>query len=53
MEAAESLYFSATARNLKDLEKICMEEWAKIPAAVCANLAYRKRMISVIANKGF
>uniref|UniRef100_A0A8C7TU33 Transposase Tc1-like domain-containing protein n=1 Tax=Oncorhynchus mykiss TaxID=8022 RepID=A0A8C7TU33_ONCMY len=42
-------------RNLKDLEKVCMEEWAKIPAAVCANLAknYRKRMISVIANKGF
>ncbi|KAK6306447.1 hypothetical protein J4Q44_G00233720 [Coregonus suidteri] len=25
-------------RNLKDLEKVCMEEWAKIPAAVCANL---------------
>ena len=24
-------------RNLKDLEKVCMEEWAKIPAAVCAN----------------
>ena len=22
-------------RNLKDLEKVCMEEWAKIPAAVC------------------
>ena len=42
-------------RNLKDLEKVCMEEWAKIPAAVCANLVknYRKRMISVIANKGF
>ncbi|KAK6312017.1 hypothetical protein J4Q44_G00176810 [Coregonus suidteri] len=41
-------------RNLKDLEKVCMEEWAKIPAAVCANLVktYRKRMISVIANKG-
>ncbi|KAK6297180.1 hypothetical protein J4Q44_G00317630 [Coregonus suidteri] len=39
-------------RNLKDLEKVCMEEWAKIPAAVCANLVktYRKRMISVIAN---
>ncbi|KAK6314675.1 hypothetical protein J4Q44_G00142040 [Coregonus suidteri] len=36
-------------RNLKDLEKVCMEEWAKIPAAVCANLVktYRKRMISV------
>ncbi|KAK6323204.1 hypothetical protein J4Q44_G00055430 [Coregonus suidteri] len=31
-------------RNLKDLEKVCMEEWAKIPAAVCANLVktYRK-----------
>uniref|UniRef100_A0AAY5JVH9 Tc1-like transposase DDE domain-containing protein n=1 Tax=Esox lucius TaxID=8010 RepID=A0AAY5JVH9_ESOLU len=42
-------------RNLKDLEKVCMEEWAKIPAVVCANLVknYRKRMISVIANKGF
>jgi hypothetical protein len=42
-------------RNLKDLEKVCMEEWAKIPAAVCANLVknYRKHMISVIANKGF
>ncbi|KAI4889951.1 hypothetical protein NFI96_007815, partial [Prochilodus magdalenae] len=25
-------------RNLADLEKICVEEWAKIPAAVCANL---------------
>ncbi|CDQ92657.1 unnamed protein product [Oncorhynchus mykiss] len=42
-------------QNLKDLEKVCLEEWAKIPAAVCANLVknYRKRMISVIANKGF
>uniref|UniRef100_A0A8C7VLV9 Transposase Tc1-like domain-containing protein n=1 Tax=Oncorhynchus mykiss TaxID=8022 RepID=A0A8C7VLV9_ONCMY len=42
-------------RNLKDLEKVCMEDWAKIPAAVCANLVKnnRKRMISVIANKGF
>ena len=41
-------------RNLKDLEKICMEEWAKIPAAVCASLVknYRKRLTSVI-NKGF
>ncbi len=25
-------------QNLKDLEKTCMEEWAKTPAAVCANL---------------
>ena len=41
-------------RNLKDLQKVCMEELAKISAAVCANLVKnRKRMISVIANKGF
>jgi len=35
-------------RNLEDLEKVCMEEWAKIPAAVCANLVknYRKCMNS-------
>ncbi|KAI4899167.1 hypothetical protein NFI96_031704, partial [Prochilodus magdalenae] len=25
-------------RNLADLEEICVEEWAKIPAAVCADL---------------
>uniref|UniRef100_A0AAY5KMK4 Tc1-like transposase DDE domain-containing protein n=1 Tax=Esox lucius TaxID=8010 RepID=A0AAY5KMK4_ESOLU len=37
------------------LEEICMEEWAKIPATVCENLvkAYRKRLTSVIANKGY
>ncbi|CAJ0951361.1 unnamed protein product [Ranitomeya imitator] len=42
-------------RNLKDLWKICMEERAKIPAAVCANLVknQRKCLIFVIANKGF
>ena len=42
-------------RNMKDPEKVCMEEWAKIPATVCANLVknYRERMISIIANKGF
>ncbi len=41
-------------QNLKDLEKTCMEEWAKIPAAVSANLVknYRKRLTSVIVNKG-
>ncbi|CAJ0946779.1 unnamed protein product [Ranitomeya imitator] len=35
-------------RNLKDLEEICMEEWAKVPAAVCANLFknYRKLLTS-------
>ena len=39
-------------RNLKDLEKVCMEEWAKIPAAVCGNLVrnYRKLMVPVIAK---
>ncbi len=37
------------------LEKTCMEEWAKIPAAVCANLVknYRKCLTSVIVNKVF
>ncbi len=42
-------------QNLKDLEKTCMGEWAKIPAAVCVNLVknYRKRLTSVIVNKGF
>uniref|UniRef100_A0AAY5K006 Transposase Tc1-like domain-containing protein n=1 Tax=Esox lucius TaxID=8010 RepID=A0AAY5K006_ESOLU len=33
--------------------KVCIEEWAKIPAAVCANLVKNYSMISVIANKGF
>ncbi|KAI5629495.1 butyrophilin-like protein 3 [Silurus asotus] len=37
------------ARNLTDLEKICVEEWTKIPPAVCANLVknYRKCLTSV------
>ena len=38
-------------RNLNDLEKICKEEWDKIPPEMCANLV--KRLTSVIANKGF
>ncbi len=40
-----------TARATK--EKTCMEEWAKIPAAVCANRVknYRKRLTFVIVNK--
>ncbi|KAI5618431.1 transmembrane protease serine 3-like [Silurus asotus] len=43
------------ARNLPNLEKICVEKWAKIPPAVCANLVknFRKRLTSVIANKGY
>ncbi|KAI3354907.1 hypothetical protein L3Q82_004701 [Scortum barcoo] len=41
-------------QNITALEEICMEEWAKIPATVCENLVktYRKRLTSVIANKG-
>ncbi len=42
-------------RNLNDLERICKEEWDKIPPEMCANLVtnYKKRLISVIDNKGF
>ncbi len=42
-------------QNITALEEICMEEWAKIPATVCENLVktYRKRLTSVIANKGY
>ncbi len=37
-----------------DLERICKEEWDKIPPKMCANLvaSYKKRLTSVIANKG-
>ncbi len=40
--------------NLNVLERICIEEWDKIPPEMCANLVanYKKRLISVIANKG-
>ncbi len=42
-------------QNITALEEICMVEWAKIPATVCENLVktYRKRLTSVIANKGY
>ncbi len=42
-------------RKLNDLERICKEEWDKIPPEMCANLVanYKKRLTSVIANKGF
>ncbi len=42
-------------RNLNDLERICKKEWDKIPPEMCANLVanYKKRLTSVIANKGF
>ncbi|KAI4874354.1 hypothetical protein NFI96_022212, partial [Prochilodus magdalenae] len=32
-------------RSLADLEEICVEEWAKIPAAVCANLAMERKKV--------
>ncbi|CAJ0918819.1 unnamed protein product [Ranitomeya imitator] len=43
------------AKNITALEEICMEEWANIPITVCGNLVktYRKRLTSVIANKGY
>ncbi len=42
-------------QNLNDLERIYKEEWDKIPPEMCANLVanYKKRLTSVIANKGF
>ena len=42
-------------QNITALEEICMEECAKIPATVWENLVktYRKRLTSVIANKGY
>ncbi len=42
-------------RNLNDLERICKEEWDKIPPEMCANLVanYKKHLTSVIANKAF
>ncbi|KAK3529988.1 hypothetical protein QTP86_009364 [Hemibagrus guttatus] len=42
-------------QNITALEEICMEEWANLPATVCKNLVvtYRKRLTSVIANKGY
>ncbi|KAK3541033.1 hypothetical protein QTP86_012362 [Hemibagrus guttatus] len=42
-------------RKLNDLERICKEEWDKIPPEMCANLVanYKKCLTSVTANKGF
>ncbi len=38
--------------NLNDLERICKEEWNKIPPEMCANLVanYKKHLTSVIAR---
>ncbi len=42
-------------QDLDDLEKICMEEWARTPAVVCTDLLknYRNCLTSVMVNKGF
>ncbi len=42
-------------RNITDLERICKEEWDKIPPEMCANLVanYKKHLTSMIANNGF
>ncbi|KAK3572821.1 hypothetical protein QTP86_007833 [Hemibagrus guttatus] len=42
-------------RNHNELERICKEKWDKIPPEMCPNLVanYKKRLTSVIANKGF
>ena len=40
---------------MKELEKFCLEEWAKILVARYANLRdilYPKRLVAVIAAKG-
>src|SRR4029434_1673153 len=38
-----------------DLERICKEEWTKIPPEMCVNLVtnYKKSLTSVLANKGY
>ncbi len=42
-------------RKLNDLERICKEDWDKIPPEMCANLVanYKKCLTSVIDNLGF
>ena len=40
-------------RNVKDLERICKEEWTKIPPKICANLLknYNRRLTSVLLHQ--
>jgi hypothetical protein len=40
--------------NLKELERICREEWEKLPKYRCAKLvaSYPRRLKAVIAAKG-
>ncbi|KAK3533237.1 hypothetical protein QTP70_013660 [Hemibagrus guttatus] len=55
VEGAEGLVTKRQPRNLNDLERICKEEYPEIPPEMCPNLVanYKKRLTSVIANKGF
>ncbi len=41
------------SQNLNDLERICKQEWDKIPPEMCANLVanYKKRLASLIATR--
>ena len=42
----KALSCQATASELKDLEKICKEEWTKIPPKICANLLKKLQQTS-------
>jgi hypothetical protein len=44
----------STSSNLGELERICREEWKKLPKYRCAKLAasYPRRLEAVIAAKG-
>ncbi|KAK3571724.1 hypothetical protein QTP86_017841, partial [Hemibagrus guttatus] len=46
--------FQLKKKHIKVQERICKEEWDKMPPEMCANLVanYKKRLTSVIANKG-
>ncbi len=55
MEGAEGSSCQTSASKPYDLERICKESGDKIRPEMCANLVanYKKRLTSVIANKGF
>ena len=42
-------------RNIQDLKKVCVEEWAKIKPDHCKKLiaTYKRRLEAVIANNGY
>ncbi|KAI4898645.1 hypothetical protein NFI96_026004, partial [Prochilodus magdalenae] len=51
-EGKNVLYVYRQPRILADLEEICVEEWAKIPAAVCANQNYRNKCATYSSING-